>query len=114
VGQRSLRILRARGPRQSLVGIEMLDSSMVPKECLLVIDKGAIAGRVTSMAHSRTLNKSIGLAMLSPDLARARGDIEIRGERGDLMKARIVPTPFYDPKNTRQRVAAAVRAAAIA
>jgi sarcosine oxidase subunit alpha len=114
VGQRSLRILRARGPRQSLVGIEMLDSSMVPKECLLVIDKGAIAGRVTSMAHSRTLNKSIGLAMLSPDLARACGDIEIRGERGDLMKARIVPTPFYDPKNTRQRVAAAVRAAAIA
>jgi sarcosine oxidase subunit alpha len=103
VGQRSLKILQARGPRQVLTGIEMQDATRLPKECHLVIDKGAIAGRVTSVVYSRTLDKAIGLAMLAPDLARGGGDIEIRGEQGDMLKARIVPTPFYDPKNARQR-----------
>ena len=106
VGQRSLRILQARGPRQTLVGIELLDPARLPKECHLVIDKGAIAGRITSVAHSRTLNKSIGLAMLAPDLARRRDAIEIRGEQGEMLTARIAATPFYDPKNARQRAPA--------
>jgi sarcosine oxidase, subunit alpha len=107
VGQRSLRILKTRGPRQTLVGIELLDPARMPKECHLVIERGAIAGRITSVAHSRTLNKVIGLAMLSPVLARAGGEIEIRGDGGEILKARIAPTPFYDPRNDRQRPAAA-------
>jgi sarcosine oxidase subunit alpha len=108
VGQRSLRILQARGPRQKLVGIEMLDPSRLPKECHLVIDKGAIAGRVTSAARSRALNKSIGLAMLSPYLANAAGEIQIRADDGELLPARIASAPFYDPKNLRQKAAAGV------
>ena len=110
VGQRSLRILEARGPRQVLVGIELLDPARLPKECHLVIQDGAIAGRVTSVVHSRALSKSIGLAMLAPDLARTAGEIEIRGENGVMQRARIVPTPFYDPGNARQRAAGAVAA----
>jgi len=69
VGQRSLKILESRGPRQKLAGIEVLDATRAPKECHLVIDRGAIAGRVTSVARSRTLGKTIGLAMLAPPLA---------------------------------------------
>jgi sarcosine oxidase subunit alpha len=103
VGQRSLKILQTRGPRQTLVGIEMLDAERLPKECHLVIASGAIAGRVTSIVRSPTLGKAIGLAMLAPELARARGEIEIRGDNGDMLKARIVSTPFYDPTNQRQR-----------
>jgi sarcosine oxidase subunit alpha len=115
VGQRSLKILRERGPRQILVGIEVLDADgRMPKECHLVIDRGAIAGRVTSVVHSKTLNKTIGLAMLAPALARAGGEIEIRAEQGVLLKARIVPTPFYDPEGARQRVAAPAREVATA
>jgi len=107
VGQRSLKILQARGPRQVLTGIEITDAVRLPKECHLVIDKGAIAGRVTSLVYSHTLGKAIGLAMLAPELARAGGDLEIRGEQGEMLKARIVPTPFYDPKNARQRAVTA-------
>ncbi len=107
VGQRSLRILKARGPRQTLVGIELLDPARLPKECHLVIEQGAIAGRITSVTHSRALNKAIGLAMLSPALARSGGEIDIRGDGGEILKARIVATPFYDPKNARQRPVAA-------
>jgi sarcosine oxidase subunit alpha len=107
VGQRSLKILQARGPRQTLVGIEMPDAERLPKECHLVIARGAIAGRVTSIARSRTLGRAIGLAMLAPELAHAGGEIEIRVENGEMLKARIVATPFYDPQNLRQRPGAA-------
>jgi len=107
VGQRSLKILRARGPRQTLTGIELLDAERLPKECHLVIAGGAIAGRVTSIARSPTLGKAIGLAMLAPELARARGDIEIRADDGAMLKARITSTPFYDPQHLRQRAGVA-------
>ena len=103
VGQRSLKILKARGPRQKLVGIELLAPAPLPKECHLVVENGAIAGRITSVAHSPTLNKAIGLAMLAPELAQARREFEIRGDNGEMLKARISATPFYDPKNVRQR-----------
>jgi sarcosine oxidase subunit alpha len=75
----------------------------LPKECHLVIDQGAIAGRVTSVTHSRTLNKSIGLAMLTPDLAQVGRDIRIRIDSGELVAARVAAAPFYDPKNLRQK-----------
>jgi sarcosine oxidase subunit alpha len=107
VGQRSLAILRARGPRQKLVGIELADAAPLPKECHLIIDKGAIAGRLTSVTHSRVLNKSIGLAMLDPQLAEVGRALQIRIDGGELVAARVVPAPFYDPKNTRQKGAQA-------
>ena len=103
IGQRSLRILQARGSRQTLVGIEMTHSVRLPKECHLVIENGEIAGRVTSMTHSRALNKSIGLAMLSPDLAVAGRDIRVRLDNGEMIAARVTAAPFYDPKNLRQK-----------
>jgi sarcosine oxidase subunit alpha len=103
VGQRSLRILQARGPRQRLMGIELAAAAPLPKECHLVIERGAIVGRVTSVTHSRTLNKSIGLAMLSPELAQVGRDIQIRIDNGDMLAARVAAPPFYDPKNMRQK-----------
>ncbi len=103
VGQRSLRILERRGPRQRLVGIELMDPATTLKECHLIIDNGAIAGRVTSVARSQALNKSIGLALIAPHLAGSTGDIRIRDDHGALLTARIAPIPFYDPKNQRQK-----------
>jgi sarcosine oxidase, subunit alpha len=103
VGQRSLKILDKRGPRQKLVGFEIPDQAQLPRESHLVIDKGNIAGRITSVVRSRTLNKSIGLAMVAPELAQIGTEIKIRADQGAMLAARIVPTPFYDPKNLRQR-----------
>jgi len=103
VGQRSLRILQARGPRQKLMGIELAAAAPLPRECHLIIDQGTIAGRVTSVTHSRALNKSIGLAMLSPELAQIGRDIQIRIDNGDMLAARVAAAPFYDPKNLRQK-----------
>ena len=106
VGQRSLRILQARGPRQLLAGLEVLGTRL-PRESHLVIESGEIAGRVTSVARSAALGRNIALAMVRPELAVAGREISIRIDAGALLKARVVPTPFYDPAGARQKAGAA-------
>jgi sarcosine oxidase subunit alpha len=103
IGQRSLKILERRPPRQVLTGIEILDPERVPKESHLIIADGAIRGRVTSVARSPTLERTIGLAMLAPELAEPGIALTIRIEAGATLAARVVATPFYDPKNLRQK-----------
>jgi len=84
----------------------LLEAGRLPKECHLIIERGEIAGRVTSVTHSQTLNKSIGLAMLSPALAEVGREIRIRADDGELLGARVAPAPFYDPNNLRQKAGA--------
>lgn len=104
VGQRSWQILRQRPLKQTLAGF-VLDAipPTLPQECHLVIDRGEIAGRVTSVAFSSTLDRVIGLAMIRPDLASIGTSCSIRLSDGSLVTATIVPTPFYDPDNSRQK-----------
>jgi sarcosine oxidase subunit alpha len=106
VGQRSLAALRRRGNRQQLVGFELADNAAPVLECHLVIEQGQIAGRVTSVTLSPALGRKIGLAYVWPALAAVGTALSIRGEDGALHAARIVATPFYDPKHERQRVGA--------
>jgi sarcosine oxidase subunit alpha len=107
VGQRSLRILSARGPRQLLAGLEFADPERLPRESHLVIDAGEIAGRITSVAHSQTLNQGIGLAMLRPDLAQVGTVVRVRIDGGEAVEARVAATPFFDPASRRQAAAEA-------
>jgi sarcosine oxidase subunit alpha len=101
VGQRSLRILQVRGPRQQLVGFEVPGANPL-KEAHLIIEGTEIAGRITSVAYSATLGRTVGLAMVRPDLARDGSSLSIRTDNGALVGATIVATPFYDPTGTRQ------------
>jgi sarcosine oxidase subunit alpha len=103
IGQRSLAILRRRAPRQLLVGIEVADPERAPKESHLIIEGDAIRGRVTSVVRSPTLGRTIGLAMVAPECAAPGTALTIRIEDGATLAARVVATPFYDPKNLRQK-----------
>lgn len=103
VGQRSLKILERRGPRQVLVGFAIDATVADLKECHLVIDGNDIAGRVTSVTYSHTLVKTIGLAMVKPTLAALGTKLSIRVSDGARVTATVVPTPFYDPDGRRQR-----------
>ncbi len=70
IGQRSLQIVAKRPVKHKLVGF-MLNADILtpPQECHLVIDRNDIAGRVTSIAFSPTLQRYIGLAYVTPELA---------------------------------------------
>lgn len=108
IGQRSLRIIQKKPQRQALVGFELEpgEQSGQVLECHLAIEKGGIAGRVTSVAWSPTLSKHVGLAMLHPDLACGT-HFDIRTSDGSMVRATIVPTPFYDAEGRRQKLAEA-------
>jgi sarcosine oxidase subunit alpha len=105
IGQRSLQIVAKRQVKQKLVGF-MLDDNFQgtpPQECHLIIDRGDIAGRVTSIAWSPTLKRYIGLAYVKPELADMGNNFSIRLSDGSFVTATVSPTPFYDPGNTRQK-----------
>jgi sarcosine oxidase subunit alpha len=94
VGQRSLRILERRGPRQLLVGFELSKAAPALRESHLVIARGQIAGRITSLGYSPTLAKTIGLAMVEPALAAAGTELTLRLGNGSTLRARVCATPF--------------------
>jgi sarcosine oxidase, subunit alpha len=96
VGQRSLRIHRARGARQQLVGFELTGLHAPIHESNLLIEAGEIAGRVTSIARSPTLGRTIGLAMAAPALAAPDTTLTIRSDAGALVRVRVVRTPFLE------------------
>jgi sarcosine oxidase subunit alpha len=105
VGQRSLQIVGRKPAGRRLVGFALPAGwrGPAPRECHLVVEGGEIAGRVTSIAASPTLRRTIGLAYVLPRQAMPGARFYIRAERGVLVPAEVVPTPFYDPEHARQR-----------
>ena len=61
-------------------------------------------GRVTSIGFSPTLGRLIGLAYTNPEDSEAGSSLRIKLDDGSLVEATVVKTPFYDPKNLRQKV----------
>jgi sarcosine oxidase subunit alpha len=106
VGQRSLQALQRRGDRQQLVGFT-IDAAGVPlEESHLAIHAGEIAGRITSVAYSATLGRTIGLALLAPAHAAIGGSVQFRDDHGVLHAATLVAPTFYDALGERHRVGA--------
>jgi sarcosine oxidase subunit alpha len=104
IGQRSLGILAGKPQTRRLAGFALPKdySGPLPKECHLVIDGGDIEGRVTSITHSPTLDRVIGMVYVSPAHSRPGTVIHIRVDGGEMIQASIVATPFYDPEGQRQ------------
>ncbi|WP_241550282.1 2Fe-2S iron-sulfur cluster-binding protein [Acidithiobacillus sulfuriphilus] len=105
IGQRSLQIVDKQPQRQRLVGfrLDQAHGGPAPQECHLVIHDGAISGRITSIGWSHILCAYIGLAMVTPELAKPDQTFEIRITDGSLVVARVTPTPFYDPEQRQQK-----------
>ena len=106
IGQRSLQSMAKHPIKHTLVGFLLEPfQGMPPQECHLVIDRDEIAGRVTSIAFSPSLQRFIGLAYVKPELATVGDRLFIRRADGSFVTAAISPTPFYDPENLRQKEA---------
>ena len=104
IGQRSLQGMAKHPIKHTLVGF-MLEpfQGLPPQECHLVIDRGELVGRVTSIAFSPSLQQFVGLAYVKPELATGGDRLSIRRSDGSFVTATISPTPFYDPENRRQK-----------
>jgi sarcosine oxidase subunit alpha len=103
IGQRSLAILQRRGDRQRLAGF-ILEASHAPLcESHLAIEGDQIVGRITSIAWSQALGRTIGFALLHPTHSAVGQRVQFRDDAGAMHAALVVEPPFYDPGNTRQR-----------
>src|SRR5271170_6836382 len=94
IGRAALERAKAAGLTRTLVGIEMVDRGIARDEYCCCNESGEVIGVVTSGSPSPTLGKNIALAYVPPELAAVGNTIlvEIRGQR---VKAKVVPTPFY-------------------
>jgi sarcosine oxidase, subunit gamma len=106
VGQRSLKILQSRGA--AAVAGRHRDRTASARCRRNVIWSST---RATSRAESpasrarATLNKSSDSRCCRRSSPSPAANIKIRVDGGAMAHARVVPTPFYDPKNLRQKAA---------
>jgi aminomethyltransferase len=94
VGRDALLKIQAAGPTRKLVGLEMIERGIGRdgyKVCTLA---GQEIGEITSGSPAPFLKKNIALAYVPPEYTAL--DTEVAVEiRGSLVKAKVVPTPFY-------------------
>ena len=96
IGKWALENFSESEPETRLVGFTM-PRGVVPQEGSVVIDdKGAPAGQVTSSRYSPTLEKVIGLAWVPSVLATDGATITISDE-GKSLRGEVLTKPFYDP-----------------
>ncbi|HEX7447984.1 MAG TPA: FAD-dependent oxidoreductase, partial [Pirellulales bacterium] len=109
VGGRSLEIVARKPLKRRLVGFVLPRdyAGPLPQECHLVIERGEIAGRVTSIARSPALGRALGLAYVRPSQATPGTAFQIRLDSGKLVTATVADLPFYDPQHARQAIGGA-------
>ena len=101
VGAAALRQIEAEGgPKRKLVGLEMVERGIGRDGYAVCSPEGERIGIVTSGSPAPFLKKNIALAYVPVTFAAI--DTELAVEiRGGLVKAKVVPTPFYKkPKKT--------------
>ena len=90
--------------REKLICYRLKKNAPLPEDGVAVLDKGKIAGRVTSSRYSPTLGYNIGLAWVKYDLAKTGSYFTIRTAKGKNVKAEIVDHGLYDPKGERMKI----------
>lgn len=63
-------------------------------DCNLVLEGREILGRITSIAYSKFIDRSIGLAFVTPGKTAIGSQFQIRTDSGISVTATVVKTPF--------------------
>jgi aminomethyltransferase len=94
VGREALEAARAQKLTRTLVGLEMTERGIARDGYRILNTSGQEIGYVTSGSYAPFLKKNIALAYVPPELSAIGTEVlvEIRGQG---VKARAVPTPFY-------------------
>ncbi len=103
IGKQALLAASTSEPKRKLVGLEMIDRGIARDGYPVRSIEGEPLGVVTSGSPSPTLKKNIALAFVPPSEAALDNVVAVE-IRGNLVKAKVVPTPFY--KRVRTKAAA--------
>lgn len=91
-----------KGVSRKLVGLEMVERGIARSHYPIQKD-GEEIGLVTSGSFAPSLNKNIALGLIRSDVA-VMGNVLDVIIRGKAVKARIIPTPFYQRGKTVAKV----------
>jgi aminomethyltransferase len=94
IGRDALLAAKAAGITRTLVGLEMVERGIARDGYGCCAESGAAIGVITSGSPSPTLGKNIALAYVPPAMSSVGTEISV-SVRGQLCKAKVVPTPFY-------------------
>ncbi len=94
IGRRALERQLADGITRRLVGLEMMERGIARDGYKVRDEAGAEIGYVTSGSYAPFLKKNIALAYVPPELSRLDTAVAVE-IRGQAVKAKVVPTPFY-------------------
>ena len=94
IGREALEKAKAEELRRTLVGLEMIDRGIARDGYKIQAVGGNEIGNVTSGSPAPFLKKNIALAYVPPEFSEVGREllVEIRGQG---VKAKVVPTPFY-------------------
>jgi aminomethyltransferase len=94
IGKAALEKQKTDGIKRTLVGLESVERG-IPRDGYKVLDAaGAEIGYVTSGSHAPFLKKNIALAYVPPSFSDIGSTVNVE-IRGQGVKCRVVPTPFY-------------------
>jgi aminomethyltransferase len=95
LGSQALLELKQSGsPRRKLVGLEMIERGIARDGYKVCSVEGKAIGYVTSGSPSPYLKKNIALAYVPVDRSALGTELAVE-VRGNLVKAKVVATPFY-------------------
>jgi aminomethyltransferase len=94
VGQQALVRRKAEGVRRTLIGLEMVERGIARDGYKVLDNSGQEIGYVTSGSYAPYLKKNIALAYVPPENSTVDATLAVE-IRGQAVKARVVPTPFY-------------------
>jgi aminomethyltransferase len=93
-GQDALVKAKAEGVQRTLIGLEMIDRGIARDGYKVLNSNGTEIGYVTSGSPAPFLKKNIALAYVPPSHSVVDSELAVE-IRGQAVKARVVPTPFY-------------------
>ena len=101
VGKAFLQHFKERGIENKLVPYQLEPNDPIPDDGVAVLEKGKIAGRVTSSRLSPTLKRGIGLAWVRNEMAETGNNFTIRLANGSDVVATVLDHSAYDPEGLR-------------
>jgi aminomethyltransferase len=100
IGRAALEKAKTEGTKRALVGLEMVDRGIARDGYKILDLSGREIGYVTSGSPAPFLKKNIALAYVPSEFAALGTELNVE-IRGQGVKAKVVPTPFYKkPKKT--------------
>ena len=94
IGREALEKAKAASLKRTLVGLEMVERGIARDSYKVLDDGGKEIGYVTSGSYAPFLKKNIALAYVPPEFAELGTAVKVE-IRGQGVKAKVVPTPFY-------------------